>query len=144
MVKIVASRKINAPVDRVFKRVSEIEKFVEVDDDIVHIEFLTEQKSGIGTRFRETRKMKKQEMITELEVTEYVENDHVRMVTDSHGTIWDTIYEVKSEDGQTGLTLTMDATPHQLLPKIMNRFMKGFFQKGIERHMDAVKTYCEA
>lgn len=34
--------------------------------------------------------------MTELEVTEFVENDHVRYVTDSHGTVWDTVMSVKA------------------------------------------------
>ena len=144
MTRITATRSINAPIDVVFKAVADIDNLPKTSKEIVKIEFLTDQKSGIGTRFRETRLMNgKKEMVTELEVTEYVENDRTRMVADSHGTIWDTLFSVKEVDGETELTLAMDAKPHKFLPKLMNPLMKGVFRKGIEKHMDVVKSYCE-
>ena len=80
---------------------------------------------------------------TELEVTEFVENDRVRMVADSHGTVWDSLFTVKSAGESTDLELTMDARAHKLLPKLMNLLIKGMIQKAVEKDMDAVKTYCE-
>ncbi|MBT8484413.1 MAG: SRPBCC family protein, partial [Phycisphaerae bacterium] len=122
---------------------SDIPNLPETMPDVVKIEFLTDQRVGLGTKFRETRRMGKREMVTELDVTEFVENDHVRMVADSHGTIWDTLFEVTPTGGGTELTLTMDARAHKLLPRIMNPIMKGFFKKGIEKHLDSLKTHCE-
>ena len=29
------------------------------------------------------------------------------------------------------------------MPRIMNRFMKGLFKKGLEKHVEAVKAYSE-
>lgn len=100
-------------------------------------------KSGVGTRFRETRLMKGKEATTELEVTEFVENDHVRYVTDSHGTVWDTVMSVKSVDGKTDLTMIMDARPHKFMQKMMIPMIKGMVSKALEKDMDSVKVYCE-
>ena len=87
--------------------------------------------------------MKGKEATTELEVTEFVENDRIRIMTDSHGAVWDSLFTVKPAEGHTELTLTMDAKPHKLMPKIMIPIMKGFITKGLEKDMDAVKAYCE-
>ena len=65
------------------------------------------------------------------------------MVADSHGTVWDSLFTVKSDGGSTALELTMDARPHKLLPKLMNPLIKGMVQKAVEKDMDAVKAYCE-
>lgn len=143
MTQITLTRVIDAPLDFVFNTVADIRRFSEVVPHIVKVEFLTESKTGVGTRFRETRLMKGKEATTELEVTEYVENDRVRMVADSHGTVWDSLFTVRSENGKTSLTLIMDARAYQLLPRLMNPLVKGMIAKAVGADMDSVKTYCE-
>ncbi|MCH8873239.1 SRPBCC family protein [candidate division KSB1 bacterium] len=143
MTRFTATRSINAPIDLVFKTVSDINNFSKAIPDIINVEFLSDVKSGIGTRFRETRLMNGKEAMTELEVTEFVENDHVRMVTDSHGAVWDSVFTVKRVDGHTELTLVMDARPHKFMQKMMIPMIKGMISKALEKDMDAVKTYCE-
>ena len=143
MTRFTATRSINAPIDLVFKTVSDINNFSKAIPDIINVEFLSDVKSGIGTRFRETRLMNGKEAMTELEVTEFVENDHVRTVTDSHGAIWDSVFTVKRVDGHTELTLVMDARPHKFMQKTMIPMIKGMISKALEKDMDAVKTYCE-
>ena len=143
MTEFTATRSINAPIDLVFKTVSDINNFSKAIPDIINVEFLSDVKSGIGTRFRETRLMNGKEAMTELEVTEFVENDHVRMVTDSHGAVWDSVFTVKRVDGHTELTLVMDVRPHKVMQKMMIPMIKGMISKALEKDMDAVKTYCE-
>jgi hypothetical protein len=41
---------IAAPADLVFGALSDIERFTDVADNVLAIEFLTEQRSGVGTR----------------------------------------------------------------------------------------------
>ena len=143
MAKTVITRSIDAPVEVVFKTVSDIKHFSEAIPGIVNIEILSDTQTGVGTRFRETRVMNGKEASTELEVTEYVENERVRLVADSHGTVWDTVFTVKPAGDSTELTMVMDARPYKLAAKLMNPMVKGMIQKAIESDMDAVKKYCE-
>lgn len=143
MTRIHITRTIDASIDVVFHTVADIRQFSQVLPHIVRFEFLSERTSGVGTRFRETRLMNGKESVTELEVTEYVENEHVRMVADSHGTVWDTVFAVVTAEGQTVLTMTMDAKAHKLLPRLMNPLIKGMITKAVEQDMDLVKAYCE-
>ena len=143
MKPILISKTINAPVELVFKTVAHIEDFSKVVNDIVKIEFLSENKTGVGSRFRETRIMKGKEAATELEVKEYVENEKVRIVAESGGTVWDTLFTVKEENDATKLNVEMNATANNFFSKIMNSLIKGMITKAIEKDMDAVKTYCE-
>lgn len=99
MTRMTVHRTINAPIEVVFKTVAEIENFSKAVPHITKIEFLTECKKGPGTKFRETRLMKGKEATTELEVTEHVENERVRLVAGSHGTVWDTV-KVYCETGE--------------------------------------------
>ena len=143
MSRTTIQRTIRAPVERVFDTVADINNFSKAIPHIVSAEILSDTKKGVGTRFRETRLMDGKEATTELEVTEYVENDHVRIVADSHGTVWDTVFTVKQAGEGTELEMTMDANAYKLLPKIVNPLIKGMIQKAIEKDMDAVKEFCE-
>ena len=81
----------------------------------------------------------------DLEVTEYVENDRVRIVSDTHGTVWDTVFTVSpTADGLTELKMVMDVNAYKLLSRLMNIFIMGKIQSALESDMDAVKAYCEA
>ncbi|KAA3620445.1 MAG: SRPBCC family protein [Calditrichaeota bacterium] len=143
MVRISIIRKIESTVENVFNTISNITNFSKAVPEIVDFEILSEIKSGLGMRFSETRITNKKKMVTELEITEFVKNDHVRMVADSHGTVWDTLFEVKQENGNTVLKVTMDAKAHKLLSKLLNPLMKGLFRKGVAKNLDDVKKYCE-
>jgi carbon monoxide dehydrogenase subunit G len=143
MAEITLVRSINAPIDMVFKTVADISNFSKAIPGIVKVEFLSEQESGVGTRFYETRLMKGKEASTELEVTEYVENEHVRIVSDTHGTVWDTIFTVEPAGESVKLEMTMDARAYKLMPKLMNPLVMKMISNAIESDMDSVKHYCE-
>lgn len=143
MPQVQVVRTINAPPAIVFDAVTNLEQLPETNPAIVGVKFLSEQKSGVGTRFIETRRHGKGEMETELEVIEFRPPEHARMVADSHGTVWDTTFTITPEGQGTRLTLTMDAKGHKLLARAMNVVFKGLFRKGLATHVDAVQTYCE-
>ena len=134
---------IDAPIEKVFSTVADISQFSKVIPDIVDIEYLTTQKIGKGTRFKETRLMKGKRATTELEVTEYIENQRVRLISDAGGTIWDTVFTVKPDNGQTQLSMVMEAKPYKLLSRLINPLIKGMIEKAIASDMDAVKVHCE-
>ncbi len=138
-------RHIRAPRDLVFRTLSDIEQFSQAIPHIVRVEILSDQKVGLGTRFRETRLMNGREATTVLEVTEYVENDRIRLVADAGGTIWDSVFVVHSAgDDQTELTLTMVGNAYTFFAKIMNFMIGPMLKKALAGDMDAVKTHCEA
>ena len=143
MTRTIITRNINAPIALVFKTVADIGEFSKAIPHIVKVEYLSKITSGVGTRFRETRLMKGKETPTELEVTEYVENERVRLVADSHGTVWDTIFTVTREGDHTKLTMTMDARSSRLITRIVVFMISGMVKKAIEGDMDSVKAYCE-
>ena len=51
--------------------------------------------------------------------TWYVDDERIRLVSDSHGAIWDSEFTVRQHAGATELTLTMDARPHAFLARMM-------------------------
>ena len=137
------TRTIAAPVTRVFETVSQIEHYSQAVPGIEKVEILSDTRSGVGTRFRETRKMGGHEATAVLEVTELVENERVRLVSDEGGTKWDSVFSVKAAGESTELTLVMEAEPYTVKAKMMAPLMKGMLSKALEKDMDAVKEHCE-
>ena len=143
MTRTTVTRSIDAPLEVVFETISDIRNFSKAIPDIVGVEFLSDTRTGVGTRFRETRLMRGREASTVLEVTEYVDDEHLRVVSDSHGTIWDSEFTVRQYAGATELTLIMEARPHTILARLMVPVTRGFVQKALEKDMEAVKRWCE-
>lgn len=145
MTRTAITRTINAPVEAVFEAVANISKFTEAVPQIMRVDFLTESRGGVGTRFRETRKMRGREASTVLEVTEYVRNKHVRLVSDAGGTVWDSLFTVAPVgDGEsTRLDLVMEARPYRLMARVFVPLMRGVVAKAVAEDMDAVKGWVE-
>jgi uncharacterized protein YndB with AHSA1/START domain len=137
------TRSIAAPLDRVFQTVSNIERYAEAIPHIESFKFLSAKRTGIGTRFRETRVVKGKEHVTQLEITEFVPNEHVRLIADSHGTVWDSTFRVSRSSGATQLELTMEARAHKLFPWLLNPLMAPFYRRALNADMNALKAYCE-
>lgn len=138
-----SSVKINAPKELVFQTISEANNFSRAIPEIKEVDFLTEIHMGVGTRFKETRLMKGRKTSTVLEVTEYENNNHIRLVSEAGGTTWDTLFSVSGKNNNIELTLEMEARPHTLIARIMNAMIKGMLQKALDRDMKSVKEFCE-
>jgi hypothetical protein len=87
--------------------------------------------------------MRGREASTELEVTEYVPDERVRLVSDAGGTIWDTVFTVQADGAGTELSMVMDARPYKLTARVVNPMISRMLTKALEADMDAVKAYCE-
>ena len=64
-------------------------------------------------------------------------------MSDAGGTIWDTVFTVRSVDSDTHLEMVMDARPHRLMAHILTPLFSRVIKKAIEGDMDDLKAYCE-
>lgn len=137
------TRRIDAPLDEVFEAVADRATFGEVVPDIVDVEFLTEEHSGVGTRILETRVSGSKTETTELVVTEYEDNDHVRFMADDGATRWDTVIRVEPRVHGTELSITLNGRPQTLKAKLMTPITGSNASRIIMRDLEAIKHYCE-
>lgn len=136
---------VRAPIESVFDGIAHIESFAKIVPEIIEVEFLSENKRGLGAKFKETRLMGKREAATVLEVTDYVENERVRMVADAGGTIWDTLITTRAlDDGTVELSMVMDSRPYKLVAKLFTPLISGMLRKALAKDLDAVKAHCES
>ncbi len=137
------TRTIKAPIEEVFKTLATVDEFKQAVPHITNVEFLTDSRYGVGTKFRETRLMNGKEVATELEVTELVENEHVRLVSDQGGTIWDTVFRVRQVGDAVEMDMQMDSIPHRFASRIITPMIMGMVSKFVGQDMDSIKEYCE-
>lgn len=143
MATIARSVTISAPVETVFDAIAHVENFSRAVPAVHSVEFLSTTQRGVGTRFEETRETNGRVGKTVLEVTEYVENERVRIVSDAGGALWDTLFTTMGTADGTELMMVMDARPHTILARITTPMVKGLVAKGIDADLSAVKSYCE-
>lgn len=141
---VTTDREVNAEIEKVFSTLADISNFKHAVPGIVNVEFLSEQQYGVGTRFRETRLMNGKEASTELEVTELVENEQIRIISDAGGAIWDTEFRVSNEGPIVKMRMQMDARPYTLFSQLVTPTILTMVRKAVEEDMDAVKQYCES
>ncbi|MBO6575084.1 MAG: SRPBCC family protein [Rhodothermales bacterium] len=144
MASVTTSCHIQADPDAVFAVIGNCNRFAEAVPDITGIEVLSDVTSGVGLRFRETRTMNGREADTVLEVTEYEPPNHIRIVADSHGTVWDSVFTVTPQNGGSELTLVMDARPHKLLSRLLVPFTMRMIGGALEKDLHAVKDFLES
>ncbi len=146
MTRTAISRTIDAPIGVVFSTIADISNFSAAVPHIERVEFLSEARTGVGARFRETRIMGGRRASTVLEVTEYVPDERVRFVSNEGGTIWDTTFTVEADANGRGtrLDLVMEARPYKFVARLVTPLMKGVVAKAIAADLDAVKAYAEA
>lgn len=148
MARVKLSLTIEAPIDLVFETIAHIENFAKALPQLTGYEFLSDQHSGLGTRFIETRDSVGKETRTEFEVTEYIANERVRLVTDTNGTVWDTLFTLSTRTDRlkgevTEVKIVMNAKAYEWGPRLVNPIMRKMFKSAIGNDMDNVKAYCQ-
>ena len=155
-VKVTVVRSMECTSERAFQAVTDFDVMPQISADIMRYEFVDDPPIHLHMKFSETRRMgKDSELVTHLEVTEYnpTEPQHARMVADTHGTIWDTTFDVRPMSTSSSFTnegkeevvleISMVARAHELVPKLLNPILQVLFRMGLNSHIDQVKAWCE-
>lgn len=138
MVDLRVSRRFPVSTDRLFEVVEAVELLPTAHPEIVSIEFSSTSHRGLGARFRETRRVGRREMTTDLEITEHVPGRCVRMVTSGGGIAWDSLFSVAPEGEGARLEIHMVSRGEGALKGLLFRAFSGPMRRGMETHLDAI------
>jgi uncharacterized protein YneF (UPF0154 family) len=139
-----STRRIRAPLSRVFDTISQVDKFSKAVPNIESIEIMPGPSYGVGTKFRETRTIQGRKASSVLAVVELVNNERIRLDSDVMNTHWTTLFTVRdAEDGLVQLDMTTQATPKGIMAKLMMPMMVGMVRQCLDDDMDAVQSYAE-
>ncbi len=145
MKPVTVTATIAAAPDRVYETIIDIERLPQTSPDTVSVAFLGEQRSGAGTRFRETRSMGKKTQRFELELSECDATARTaRFVSNHEGTVWDTHMDVVPDGEGCRVQFRMAAHTDSKMKGFVFSLMSGMFRKGMNKQVVALKAYCEA
>jgi len=146
MVEVTVGVWIAARNESVFALLSDVAGAAERIKGISHVELLTPGPVGIGTRFRETRKMFGREAS---ETMEFVAFDPPRGYTlhaESCGSRYTTTFHCTPADGGTQVTATFLAQPVSLVARLLQplmRSMMGTMTKCLREDLEDIKRAAE-
>jgi hypothetical protein len=88
--------------------------------------------------------MKGRSATSDIRVTEFVPPERIRFISDQGGTIWDSVFSLRTDGDETIVTLAMEATPRTLMAKIMTPLAMKMVGPALESDLEGVKAYCES
>jgi uncharacterized protein YndB with AHSA1/START domain len=141
---------INAPTERVWAAVSDIEHRSQMLSGIVTLRVLERPASGlIGLKWSETRVMFGQEAAETMTITEAEEGRQYTTRAESHGSVYLTKIEVTEvSGGQTNLAIVFDAKPQSAFARVVSLLMAplitGSTTKALRRDLDDIRRSLES
>jgi carbon monoxide dehydrogenase subunit G len=140
------SKTINAPVEKVFDVFSDITQIENRIKGITKVEILSDVKSGVGTRWRETRVMFGRQATEEMEISALEANRSYDVVAESRGMKYHTNYTFTPQGDGTHVEMVFSGQPVSIMAKLMTPLaylMKGTIRKAMDKDMDELKAVCE-
>ena len=140
---------IEAPPAEVTAAMTDLEGWPRWMQGLVRVEKLTEGPYGVGTRWRETRKMLGHEASEVFEVTGYDPPRRIGLFVDgTQGTTgkgaYRFVYTLEPAAGNaTRLVLDAEVDMPGVVARVMGFALKGMLRKGCERDTRALKAYLE-
>lgn len=131
--QVTVELRIAAPVERVWEAMTDIEGSPGVIAGIERVEVLSEGPFGVGTRWRETRRIFGKEATEELYVTAAEATWRYVVESDSRGVHYVSEFTLTSDqDGATTVQLVLDAeTEKKSLGGAMGKFLGGIGSKAV-------------
>ena len=148
MASITVEKHINAPIERVYDVMTDLERWPDTIEAITRIEKLTEGPVGNGTRFKETRVMFGKEHTETMCFEDVVPNRGYTLAANSCGMEYASVHTLAPDAGGTLLRMELRSKPVTLGAKIMSPvmgvMMKGTMRKMISKDFDEVARVCES
>lgn len=143
-----SQKEINAPPERVFAVMTDMDAAGQWMPNFVRIEMLTPGEYGVGTKWRETRKMFGREASEVFEVTGLEPGKSLELYVDgtqgaSKWGYYRFRYQLEPVGGKTSLTLTGEMGGLGVFMELLGRLMAGAFKKALGKDLDAMTDYIE-
>lgn len=138
---------VNAPQDRVFQVTSDIPNAANTIEGITNIEMLTEGPVGVGTAWKETRKMFGKEHSETMEITGFDPPRSYTVGSESCGALWSSTFAFTPENGGTRVDFDFLTKPLTFWAKVMSvvtaPMMRSMMKKCVNADLQNLKAACE-
>ncbi|MET9378437.1 SRPBCC family protein [Streptomyces sp. NPDC002992] len=149
MKSVVVERRIAASPGPVWEALTDLRDMERVLSGVERVEVLTEGVFGVGTRWRETRRMMGKEATEEMTVTEAEPPDRYVTVADSHGMHYVSEIALRPDGaGATTVRMTFSATPAEggrtgFLAKLLSGLGARAVSRALAKDLDDVAASVE-
>ena len=147
MAKITTRMHIEAVPDVVFEVASDLANAAETFQGIEQLEVLGEGPIGVGTRFRETRKVMGKSSTEEMEITAFDPPHGYTVECETCGALYRSQYTFVGDIAGTHVRLETNCKPITLLAKLMSplsKLMMGTMKKCLDDDLEDLKRVAEA
>ena len=146
MGRMILDISINAAPETVFAVVSDIENSPDRIEWFEKVEILTDGPVGVGTKWRETRRMKNKQSVEEWEMTAFDCPHYFTAYCDSQGYDVEWTMRVAPEGNGSRLTMDMTTTPRTIVGKLLTPvewLLAGMCKSMMRKDLDSTKAYIE-
>lgn len=147
MARLAVTKKIAAPPEQVFALATDLVTAADRFSAIESIERLTDGPFGIGTRWRETRRLMGQTATEELEVTAIDPPRSYTVESDSCGCRYVSRFECEWAGDVTTASFVIESHPTTLLARVMaplGYLMQGAMRKMLAQDLADLRRAAEA
>jgi hypothetical protein len=130
------TKHVAAPVETVFAVASDLVHAAEHIRGIEKIELLTPEPIGLGTRWRETRRMMGREATEVLEIIAFDRPRSYKVGCESCGAYFETTFSFVSSAGGADVTLDVRMEARSLFAKLMSPIGNLMFGKAMRKCME--------
>ena len=144
---ITVSEEINAPRDRIWNVITDIDGWADTISGIVSIEVISRPESGVvGLKWREKRVLFGKEAVETMWISAAEPNRWYETTTESHGAIYSTRMSLDESNGKISLAMTFAAKPTTIAARLMSlmSFMfNGTMRKMMQKDLTDVRRIAE-
>lgn len=140
---------INAPKEKVWAVITDIENASKTIQGIEKVEILNKPEKGvIGLKWKETRKMFGKEATEVMWITDAKANQFYQTRAESHGSIYKSKLAIEEKGAESILTMSFEGEAQSIGAKIMSGLMgwmmKGSMKKLLYKDLEDIKAKVEA
>lgn len=147
MSRVVVSREIAAPPERVWELITDLRSAPTRLSGIKRVEMLAGPEFGVGTRWRETREMFGREATEEMTITQVDPGRSYRAHADSRGVEYTSQLQVEPTAAGSRLSMSLEAQVGnpvlRILLAVPARLMQGMTRKEIAKDLDDIAAAAE-
>lgn len=147
MQSVTVRQPCSAPVDLVWRIAIDLEHASDAIPGIMRTELLTDGPFGVGTRWRETRKMYGKEASEEMTITAVEPGRSYTAEAESNGMHYTTTWQFLPSDGGTEIVMTFGGEATNMLMTVLSKltgWMSGSVGKMMQRDMADLAATAEA
>lgn len=146
MARFSVAKYVDAPPSLVFQLFTDLEHAPERVSGISRLDILTPGPVGIGTRFRESRRILGHEATEEMEITAFEPGRHFDVRSRSGGTEYRASYRFSPEGAGTRVEVDFESEPLSLAARLMaplSRSVTGTMKKYVVQDLDDLRRLAE-